>query len=45
MFVLKMYSGHIAELMKDGEIQGFQANTKPPKTFFPYSVRGVSTNY
>ena len=45
MFTLKMYSGHIAELIKDGEIQGFQVNTKPPKTFFPYSVRGVPANY
>ena len=33
-----MFSGHIAELIKYGEIQGFQVNTNPPKTFFPYSV-------
>ena len=46
MFTLQMFSGHIAELIKDGEIQGFQVNiTKPPKTFFPYSVRGVPANY
>ena len=45
MFTLKMFSGHIAELIQDGEIQGFQVNTKPPKNFFPDSVMGLSANY
>ena len=46
MFTLQMFSGQIAELIKDGEIQGFQVNTKPPKTFFLILLGpGVSANY